>query len=104
MGTSLKKPQKRLHYSSQNTDRIQVANSRPPGTRAKREEGQVYCYLNRKIDGKIALPLFSPPPPDPSRFYLSLKTLFKKIFLDPPPPLMKKVFSWQSKKKILLKK
>jgi len=56
--TSLKKPQKRLHYSSQNTDRIQVANSRPPGTRAKREEGQVYCYLNRKIDGKIALPLF----------------------------------------------
>ena len=70
----LKKASERRH--SQNTDRIQVANSRPPGTRAKREEGQVYCYLTRKIDGKIAL--FSPPP-DPSRFYLSLKTLFKNI-------------------------
>jgi len=52
----LKKASERRH--SQNTDRIQVANSRPPGTRAKREEGQVYCYLTRKIDGKIAY-LFS---------------------------------------------
>ena len=95
----LKKASERRH--SQNTDRIQVANSRPPGTRAKREEGQVYCYLTRKIDGKIAY-LFSLLLILVAFIFLS--KLYLKIFLDPPPPLMKKVFSWQSKKKILLKK
>ena len=96
----LKKASERRH--SQNTDRIQVANSRPPGTRAKREEGQVYCYLTRKIDGKIAY-LFSLLLLILVAF-IFLSKLYLKIFLDPPPPLMKKVFSWQSKKKILLKK
>jgi hypothetical protein len=97
----LKKASERRH--SQNTDRIQVANSRPPGTRAKREEGQVYCYLTRKIDGKIAY-LFSLLLLLILVAFIFLSKLYLKIFLDPPPPLMKKVFSWQSKKKILLKK
>ena len=97
----LKKASERRH--SQNTDRIQVANSRPPGTRAKREEGQVYCYLTRKIDGKIAY-LFSLLLLLILVAFIFLSKLYLKIFLDPPPPLMKKVFSWQSKKKYCWKK